>query len=76
MRVYSDKAFAQIIRSRRKKLGLTQADLGKRAVLNQTTLSLIENGNPATRLDTILRLLSALDLDLVTESLPPRKELT
>lgn len=52
-----------IIRRRRKKLGLSQSTLGEKAGLRQETISLIETGNPAARLDTILAVLAALDLE-------------
>lgn len=52
-----------IIRRRRKKLGLSQSALGEKAGLRQETISLIETGNPAARLDTILAVLAALDLE-------------
>lgn len=51
------------IRRVRKRLGLNQAELGHRAGLRQATVSLIETGNPAARIDTILTLLAALDLE-------------
>lgn len=51
------------IRRARKQLGIYQADLGKRAGLRQGTVSLIETGNPAARIDTVLALLAALDLE-------------
>lgn len=47
----------------RKSRRLTQAQLGEKAGLRQETISLIETGNPATRLDTILSVLAALDLE-------------
>jgi len=52
-----------IIRRQRKLLGLSQSALGDRAGLRQETISLIETGNVATRLDTILAVLAALDLE-------------
>lgn len=52
-----------IIRRQRKRLGLSQSALGDRAGLRQETISLIETGNPATRLNTILAVLAALDLE-------------
>lgn len=56
------------IRRNRKRLGLSQSELGERTGLRQETISLIETGNPATRLNTILTVLAALDLELqVTE---------
>ena len=58
------KAFGTLIRRTRKKTGLTQSDLGDRAGLRQETISLVETGNPATRIDTILNILAALDLEI------------
>lgn len=52
-----------IIRRNRKRLALSQSALGERAGLRQETISLIENGNPAVRLDTLLAVLAALELE-------------
>ncbi len=52
-----------VIRRHRKRLGLSQGELGERAGLRQETISLIENGNPAARLDTMMAVLAALDLE-------------
>jgi HTH-type transcriptional regulator/antitoxin HipB len=52
-----------IIRRNRKRMGLSQSELGERAGLRQETISLIETGNPATRIDTVLAILAALDLE-------------
>ena len=49
------------IRRNRKRLGLSQRELGDRAGLRQETISLIENGNAATRMDTMLAVLAALE---------------
>jgi HTH-type transcriptional regulator / antitoxin HipB len=51
------------IRRARKKRGLSQSELGTKAGLRQETISLIENGNPAAKLETILSVLSALELE-------------
>lgn len=53
-----------VIRRNRRQLGWSQSALGERAGLRQETISLIETGNPAARLDTILTVLAALDLEL------------
>lgn len=55
-----------IIRRARKMRGLSQSELGAKAGLRQETISLIETGNPATRLETLLAVLAALDLELRT----------
>lgn len=52
-----------LIRRNRKQLGWSQSVLGEHAGLRQETISLIETGNPAARLDTILTVLAALDLE-------------
>jgi HTH-type transcriptional regulator/antitoxin HipB len=52
-----------IIRRNRKRLALSQSALGERVGLRQETISLIENGNPAVRLDTMLAVLAALELE-------------
>ena len=58
------KQIGTTIRSTRKRLGLSQSELGERAGFRQETISLIETGNPATRLDTLLAVLAALDMEL------------
>lgn len=52
-----------LVRRIRKGQRLTQAQLGEKVGLRQETISLIETGNSATRLDTILAVLAALDLE-------------
>ena len=53
-----------LIRMRRKELGLTQAALADKVGLRQATISQIETGSNATRLGTLLRVIAMLDLDL------------
>jgi len=57
------KQIGTTIRRNRKRLGLSQRELGDRVGLRQETISLIETGNPASRLDTMLAVLAALDLE-------------
>ncbi len=52
-----------LVRRTRKKLGLNQRQLGEKTGLRQETISLIETGNPAAKLETILAVLAALDLE-------------
>jgi HTH-type transcriptional regulator/antitoxin HipB len=61
------------IRRARKQAGLNQAALGLRAGMRQPALSLIERGNPAARIDSVLALLSALDLEF---QIAPRSKRT
>ena len=57
------KQIGNLIRRARKQRGWSQTRLGEKAGLRQETISLIETGNPATKLDTILAVLAALDLE-------------
>lgn len=54
-----------VIRRRRKQAGLSQQDLGSKIRLRQATISKLESGEPATRLQTLLDALAALELELV-----------
>jgi HTH-type transcriptional regulator / antitoxin HipB len=57
------KQIGNLIRRARKKRGWSQSELGSKAGLRQETISLIETGNPASKLETILAVLAALDLE-------------
>jgi HTH-type transcriptional regulator/antitoxin HipB len=52
-----------LIQRTRKNQGMSQSDLGNRTGLRQSTISLIEQGNAATKLGTVLKVLAALDLE-------------
>lgn len=52
-----------LIQRTRRNLGMSQSDLGNRTGLRQSTISLIEQGNAATKLGTVLKVLAALDLE-------------
>ncbi len=58
------KQIGNLIRRARKQRALSQKALGDKAGLRQETISLIENGNPAAKIETILGLLAVLDLEL------------
>lgn len=60
----SPEQIGNTIRRARKKRGMSQSKLGEKAGLRQETISLIEKGNSAAKLETILSILSALDLEL------------
>ena len=53
-----------LVRERRKALGLTQAALADKVGLRQATISQIETGSNSTRIDTLLRVIAMLDMDL------------
>jgi HTH-type transcriptional regulator/antitoxin HipB len=60
----SPEQIGNAIRRARKKRGMSQAELGTKSGLRQETISLIENGNPAAKLETILAVLAALELEM------------
>lgn len=57
------KQIGNLIRRARKQQGLSQSELGRQAGLRQETISLIENGHPAAKLETLLAVVAALDLE-------------
>lgn len=57
------RQIGNLVRRARKRQGLSQAALGDKAGLRQETISLIETGHPAAKLQTILSILAALDLE-------------
>ncbi len=67
-RVYSAHTLGLAIKQQRKLLQLNQTQAGERFCLEQSTVSSIERGTPGTRVDTLFRLLSALDLELIVQS--------
>ena len=60
----SPEQLGNTIRRARKARGMSQSELGKKAGLHQRTISVIETGNPAARLETILAVLAVLNLEL------------
>ena len=58
------KQIGNIIHRARKKQGLTQSQLGDKAGLRQATVSQVENGHASARIETLLELFAALDLEL------------
>lgn len=56
-----------IIRRARRNAGLTQSELGNRIGLRQATISKLEAGEPATRLSTLLDVMTALGLEIVID---------
>lgn len=52
------------IHERRKELGLTQRELADRVELKQPAIARLENGKNSSRIDTLLRVIDALDLKI------------
>ncbi len=64
MFIRSPKELALLIESRRKKLKLSQAAVGKLVGLKQQTISDFEKKPDGTKLETLFKILSAVKLDL------------
>ena len=58
------RQIGNVIRRARKKRNLSQSALGNISGHRQETISLVEAGNPATKLETLLAVLAALDLEI------------
>jgi HTH-type transcriptional regulator / antitoxin HipB len=65
------KQIGNLIRRARKRRAMSQKALGHQTGLRQETISLVENGNAAVKIETLLTLLSALDLEF---RIAPRSE--
>jgi len=72
--VFSPESLGGMIKRQRKLKGLTQQEAGQAFRIEQSTFSGIENGIPGTRLETIFRILAALDLEMVIRSKERPKE--
>lgn len=55
----------QIVRTARERCGLTVAELADKTGLHSTTIYYIEKGDTSPRMDTMLRIMNALDYDIV-----------
>jgi HTH-type transcriptional regulator / antitoxin HipB len=62
--IRSPKALGNMIQRERKQRGWSQAELGEHTSMRQSAISMIEKGQAALKLDTLLTIVAALDLDL------------
>lgn len=69
--VRSNKELGEAIRTERLKKNLRQIDLADKASVRQAWISNLENGATSARVDTVLKVLSALDMDM---ALIPRRK--
>ncbi len=69
--IRSNKEFGEAIRLARANKSLRQVDVAKKASVRQALISELENGETSAKLDTIIRVLAALDMDL---SIVPRRK--
>ena len=68
--IRSNKDLGAAIRLVRKNMDLRQVDVAQKASVRQALVSELENGETTAKLDTVMRVLAALDLDL---SIVPRR---
>lgn len=73
MMIRNHKEFGEAVRRQRLQQNLRQRDLARKASVRQALISDVENGATSAKLDTIIKVLAALDLDL---SIIPRREAT
>ncbi|MGF1860564.1 helix-turn-helix domain-containing protein [Photobacterium profundum] len=64
MQITSAKMLANAVRDQRKAQKITQIETAKLVGIKQTTVSAFENTPEGTKLDTLFKLLAALDLEL------------
>lgn len=69
--VYSPESLGQVIKRQRKAKRLTQKQAGASFRIEQSTVSSIEQGAAGTQLDTLFRMLAALDLEMVIRAKHP-----
>lgn len=62
--IRSNRDLGAAIRLARKQQKLRQIDVARRASVRQALISDIENGATTAKLDSVMRVLAALDLDL------------
>lgn len=62
--IRTPKEFALFVMSQRKKLKLSQSKVGKLVGLKQKTISAFENKPEKVQLETLFKILSALNLDI------------
>jgi HTH-type transcriptional regulator/antitoxin HipB len=73
--VYSPQSLGKAIQRQRKLMRLNQIDAGLPFNIAQSIVSSIENGVPGVQIDTIFRVLAALDLEMVIRSKEETKNL-
>jgi HTH-type transcriptional regulator/antitoxin HipB len=66
--VYSPESLGKAIQRYRKLLNLSQVEAGLPFNITQSVVSGIENGSPGVQIDTIFRMLAALDLEMIIRS--------
>lgn len=63
----SPKVLGQILKSARNEKGLNQQEAGNIVGITQAMISRIETGESNARIDTLFRLLAALDMEMIVK---------
>jgi len=71
MTIRNSKEFGEVVRMARQKQKLRQVELARKAFVRQALISEMENGAVSAKLDTVIKVFAALDMDL---SIVPRKK--
>ncbi len=66
--ITSPKVLGRVLRKNRKELGLTQSQIGSKFNIRQASISIIESGSGGVSIDTVFRLMSALNLEMSLQS--------
>lgn len=66
-KIYSPDSLGLALRTERKNKNLSQQEVGDLIDIEQHTISKVENGNSGTSLNTLFRILAALDLEIVIQ---------
>ena len=69
--IRNNKDLGEAIRLARKTKDFRQVDVAQKASVRQALVSELENGTTTAKLDTVIRILAALDMDL---SIVPRRK--
>ncbi|MGH7882803.1 MAG: helix-turn-helix domain-containing protein [Candidatus Dormibacteraceae bacterium] len=69
-KIFTAEELGIVIRTKRKQVRISQIELAERANVSRSVLQKLEGRGGVVRLDIILKLLTALSLDLVVASRP------
>jgi HTH-type transcriptional regulator/antitoxin HipB len=69
--IRNNKDLGEAMRLARKNKALRQVDIAQKASVRQALISELENGATTAKLDTVIKVLAALDMDL---SIVPRRK--
>jgi len=69
--IRNNKELGEAVRRMRLKLDMRQVDLARKASVRQALISELENGVISAKLDTVIKVLAALEMDL---SVIPRRK--